>query len=81
MKECWEKFEKLHGILVSSGQVVEKIILFPDDFTALENEFFPRSLREFWSPGTAPHLTGAVTHYGPVEISQDPLGVRLAWIA
>lgn len=80
MGTCWEKFQKLHGILIAAGLEVDKIILHPDDLKALSEEFYP-STGSSDSKIQDHKIKSATTGYGFVDIGQDVLGVKLEWIA
>jgi len=62
----WDRFQRLHGFLWRAGSISEQIHLTPNSFLKLEQEM---------TKGAG--LTGAVTHYGPVKIVCDPLGIDL----
>lgn len=66
----WERFTKLHGLLVASGSTQTVIILSKTSHQALSDEI--NMLR-----GIQPKITAAVTHYGEIAITSDDYGVNL----
>jgi len=69
----WERFQKLHLLLVQSGAVVDKIHLHPTSIDELTDCLAPRPRRgEVYNPSP---ITGAVTLAGPVDIVSDPNGI------
>lgn len=71
----WKKFNYLHGLIVGAVRLpIEEICLHPDSLKALSKEMQPTPRH---GDQEVVLMSGAVTHFGPVKIVTDELGVKL----